>query len=288
VTSSSLASAEGFLGRVLRSGHASSESINRELDHSLGFAVSGARLTHTAGAAVRPPGWPRGAVCVRFSCAPARDRATTPWIVEAYARLASLCLLDRGELNGLLAGTLRDALTGCLNYAAVRHEVRREIHRCERHRRSLSCCFIDLDRFKEVNERYGHLHGSRVLANFAAILRAEVRDEDALGRYRGDEFVLRLPDTNEAAAAELAERVHSTIATTMINLPHDPINASIGVAQWQLGCCVDDTLEAADQALRAATATGGGTAIRASVLKAATGLESRPRQARASSTTDPP
>ncbi len=141
--------------------------------------------------------------------------------------------------------------------------------------------------FKDVNERYGHLHGSRVLANFAAVLRAEVRGEDTLGRYGGDEFVLLLPDTNEAAAAELAERVRSTITTTMINLPHDPINASIGVAQWQPGCSVDDTLEAADQALRAAKEAGGGSVIRARVLTAAPQLGSSLRRARASNTTDP-
>jgi diguanylate cyclase (GGDEF)-like protein len=163
------------------------------------------------------------------------------------------------------------------------HELQREIARSDRHGRRLSCGFIDLDRFKRVNDRYGHLHGSQVLANIATVLRAGVRREDTIGRYGGDEFVLLLPDTDEAAAYELAERLRSTITTTMINLPHDPIDASIGVAQWQPGSPGHVLLATADQALLAAKATGGGRIVSASLLTHPRALGS---PARRSSTRD--
>ena len=130
--------------------------------------------------------------------------------VEAYARLAALCLHDPGTLDGLLSAARRDALTGCLSYGALRKELEREIHRAARHGRDVSCCFVDLDGFKLVNDQHGHLHGSRVLARVAAALAKGMRDGDTLGRYGGDEFVAVLPDTDEDAAATLAERLRET------------------------------------------------------------------------------
>src|SRR6202035_5485464 len=108
------------------------------------------------------------------------------WRADSYARLASLCLQDREALHGLLSGGRVDALTGCLTHIALLHELQREIARSDRHGRPLSCAFIDVDRFKRVNDRYGHTHGSRVLANIASVLSVEVRRQDTLGRYGGD------------------------------------------------------------------------------------------------------
>ena len=269
-----LSAADRFLRRVLCSEQPVLEPFDPDRDDSLGVAASGARLTYAAGARLSLPGGPHGVLCAGFASLP-DDRAMILWMLESCARLTSLCLLDRGALDGLLAGTQRDALTGCLNYAAIRHEAIREIRRSDRHGLSVSCCFIDLDGFRRVNGRYGHLHGNQVLESVAAALRSAVRSEDTLGRYGGDEFVLLLPDTDEADAVELAERVRSTIATTTINLPHDPIDASIGVAQWQPGSTAGDMLAAADHALLAAKAIGGGTVTPASDLPAASTPDDR-------------
>ncbi len=261
-----LSAADGFVGRVLSSGHAAIEPLDPDRDNSLGISASGTRLTYAAGVAVRPPGGPRGALCAGFALAPQAHPAMTLWIVEAYARLASLRLLDPEALDGLLGGTQRDALTGCLNYAAILHEVAREIHRSDRHGTSVSCCFIDLDDFKLVNDRHGHLHGSRVLASIASALRGAVRSFDTLGRYGGDEFVLLLPDTGETAAVELAQRLRTTVTSIMVNFPDDRLDASVGVAQRRPGATAEALLADADEALHAAKAAGHGTVIKASDL----------------------
>ena len=169
-------------------------------------------------------------------------------------------------LDGLFTAARRDALTGCLSYGAIRQELIREIRRAARHGRSLSCCFIDLDRFKAVNDNHGHLHGSRVLASVAAALGEGVRDGDSLGRYGGDEFVALLPDTDEAAAFVLAKRLRARIAALEPSGTDDTVDASIGVAQWLPGSSAESMLAAADDALRAAKALGGAVAIKASEL----------------------
>jgi diguanylate cyclase (GGDEF)-like protein len=190
-----------------------------------------------------------------------------------------------GNARRSLAGAELDGLTGALNYAALRHELDREVARSERHHLSLSCCFIDLDRFKRVNDHHGHLYGSRMLAEVGASLGSGLRSEDTLGRYGGDEFVAILPETNEAAATALAGRLCSAIrATTMIG-SFGPIGASIGVAQWQPRSSGEQLLEAADRALRAAKAAGGGTVISASALPAsAVKLATSPVNGRVSDT----
>jgi diguanylate cyclase (GGDEF)-like protein len=269
--------ANGFVGRALHLDGASFEPINGGAD-SLAQLTSVAKITHAVGIPVKPLSRPGGALCAGFSRAPAEDMTTTLWLAESYGRLASLCLQDREALVGLLSGDRRDPVTGCLTRAAFIQELRRELARANRHHRPLSCSFIDLDDFKRVNARYGHLHGSHVLASIAAVLRAGIRDADTLGRYGDEEFVVLLPDTDEAAALELSNRLRARIAKTMINLPHDPIEASIGVAEWRPGSPLEAVLWAAGGARLAAQAAGGGMAVGASGLVARSTGETRPHQ----------
>jgi diguanylate cyclase (GGDEF)-like protein len=249
----------GFVGRVLDSGRAALEPINPEIDRGLPVPPSGTHLTHAAGAAVRPPGGPTGALCLGLSGGLPDDPAVLLWTLMRYAGLAALCLHDPGALEGLRHAGRLDGLTGLLNHAALRADLEREIARSARHRRPLSCCFIDLDRFKRVNDLHGHLHGSRVLTDVAAILRDRVRVGDTVGRYGGDEFVTILPDTDLRAAGLLADRLRAAIRTqTSSAWAREPLDASVGVAQWQVGTTVDELLETADHALRAAKRAGGG------------------------------
>jgi diguanylate cyclase (GGDEF)-like protein len=258
--------ADGFVGRALQFGRAAVEPIDAETA-GLGQPASGEEIARALGVPVTPLSGPRGALCAAFTREPSHDLRTTLWLAESYARVASLCLHDADALDGLLSGGRIDGLTGCLTQAAFLQELRREVARSERHGRPLACSFIDLDRFKRVNDRYGHLHGSRVLASIAAVLRAGIRSEDTLGRYGGDEFVILLPDTDESTALQLSQRLRATITATMINLPHDPIDASIGVAEWRSGSSLQALLGAADEALLVAKAAGGGATIRASTLR---------------------
>ena len=119
------------------------------------------RISHAVGAPVRPLAGPVGVLWAGFSSGPPDDLARALWLVESYAHVAALCLHDRDALDGPPVGGRLDGLTGCLTQAAFMHELEREIHRADRHGGEVSCCFIDLDRFKRVNDRHGHLHWAR-------------------------------------------------------------------------------------------------------------------------------
>ena len=268
----------GFVGRVLESARTLVGPIDPEQDQSLGISASGAQITHAAGAGIRPPGGPHGALCVGFSSPPA-DHALMLWQIESYARLASLCLHEQGTLDGLLATARLDSLTGCLNYAAIRAELDREISRSERHGRPMACCFIDLDHFKHVNDRHGHLSGNRVLAQVAAALRDGVRIGDTIGRYGGDEFLAILPDVDEEAALRLGERLRSKILSAKPRGVDERLDTSIGIAQWRPGSSADDLLGAADAALLRAKECGGGIVAGAGVVMARAGREAAWRPA---------
>ena len=257
-----------FLGRAFTSERAVLEPLGTNGDAPL--AGPGIAITHAATAAVQAAtGELAGAVCALFAAAPPGEHSETLRMVESYARLASLCLTEPRVFEDLLATAKLDGLTGCLNYAAIRHELEREIRRSERHGLSLSVCFFDLDDFKLVNDRYGHLHGSSLLVEVAEALQTAMRSEDTLGRYGGDEFVAILPETDEGEAVTLAQRVRSVLCTPAGQPGRQHVDVSIGVAQWQSGSSAADVLEAADLALRAAKQAGGGTAIGASELRPA-------------------
>jgi diguanylate cyclase (GGDEF)-like protein len=197
-------------------------------------------------------------------------------MVERYAGLAALCLHDAGVLDGLLAAARVDGLTGLLNYAATRAELEREIARSARHRRPTSCAFVDLDHFKRVNDRHGHLHGSTTLTEVATILRAGVRVGDTIGRYGGDEFLAILPDTDHDAACALADRLRATLSATPLTRASEPLSASVGVAQWHPGATADEMLAAADAALASAKHAGGDLVVGADGVAASDGRDTAP------------
>lgn len=182
-----------------------------------------------------------------------------PWL--AVLVLAPMVTLQRGALvRELEDAAITDAKTGLLNAVAWEQLAKREIARADREQQSVSVVIIDIDRFKNVNDRYGHLVGDKVLAGIARELREALRQYDGLGRFGGEEFVAVLPDAGEHDALVVAERVRlrvnqRCIADVVPELAEsgrgdERLSVSIGVAVRKADQAeLADLLHAADQAL---------------------------------------
>lgn len=169
-------------------------------------------------------------------------------------QLLDLALRRYSDLEDL---AYRDELTELPNRRGAARQIDVLISRARRHGHQLALLLLDADRFKSVNDRYGHAVGDVVLRELAARLRERVRREDVVGRWGGEEFVVALPETTPAGAAAVAESLRAAIAGTAIEAGGDAldITVSIGVAAWT-GAALDDLVADADRALYAAKAGG--------------------------------
>jgi diguanylate cyclase (GGDEF)-like protein len=160
----------------------------------------------------------------------------------------------------LLAKTRIDSKTGLLNAATWESEAEAEISRAVRTRSPLSMALIDIDHFKAVNDTWGHLAGDKVLRALSDALREQLRGYDLTGRFGGEEFVVLLPQTGEADALIIAERLRLDVAAMSIPVDDDTrirLTISIGVAALgDAGTELTDLLAAADAALYHAKQTG--------------------------------
>jgi diguanylate cyclase (GGDEF)-like protein len=130
-----------------------------------------------------------------------------------------------------------DDLTKLHNARYMRQFLLNEIRRARRYGSSVAALFLDLDDFKKVNDRHGHLVGSHVLMEVAAVILLSVRDTDAVARYGGDEFVIVLPDTGTELAGTVAERIRGKISKyefTGGKRLQLSLTASFGVATFPL------------------------------------------------------
>ena len=125
-----------------------------------------------------------------------------------------------------------DALTGVLSRRAVLDALDNEVERARRHDSALACLMIDLDRFKNINDTYGHQFGDEVLRRIAQVIAEHCRTNDHLGRYGGEEFLLILPETRLEGAIAFAERVRRAVADTRLNSDEERITLSVGVTEW--------------------------------------------------------
>jgi diguanylate cyclase (GGDEF)-like protein len=128
-----------------------------------------------------------------------------------------------------------DDLTKLHNARYLRQFLLNEIRRARRYGSSVAALFLDLDDFKRVNDAHGHLAGSHVLMEMAAVILSSIRDTDAVARYGGDEFVIVLPDTEIELAGTVAERIREKIARHYFTAGRNlklSLTASFGVAAF--------------------------------------------------------
>ena len=149
-----------------------------------------------------------------------------------------------------------DPLTEVYNRRSLEDIAGRFISHARRLKSSLSLLLIDVDRFKDVNTRFGHLTGDVVLADTAALLKSSVRGSDAVFRYGGDEFLIILADTSRTGAAKVIERIRAYLLdwNRSATLEGFELNLSIGVSEWSDDMTLDQLLDEADREMYAAKA----------------------------------
>ncbi len=149
-----------------------------------------------------------------------------------------------------------DPLTGFLNKAKLYDELRTWMIYSKRYKTPLSLVLFDVDNFKRINDRFGHLTGDKVISNIADIVAGLVRVTDKLARWGGDEFVILLPHTNRQQAFEMAERIRKNISAKNL-IEGENITCSFGMAVMNGSIKDGDSLiSAADEALYKAKSSG--------------------------------
>ncbi|MEX2236929.1 MAG: GGDEF domain-containing protein [Dehalococcoidia bacterium] len=202
---------------------------------------------------------------------------------ERELRRAHAALATANEM--LAEQASHDGLTGLHNRRHFFHVLQAEFERARRHRRPLSVLMLDIDNFKSVNDKHGHLQGDHVLAELGKVFSSGLRQSDVVARYGGDEFAFLLPETEESSAMRVAEKLREAVADASIfrNGTRSDVTISIGVAGLNDSLASEDALvNQVDSALYFAKDCGrnrveGGTN---SSAEAAALDEQRPRQLR--------
>ena len=183
----------------------------------------------------------------------------------ALAALPVVTLLERSLSHMQLVSDSRtDSKTGLLNAATWEREAAVEVARAVRTQSPLAIAMLDIDKFKAINDSYGHLAGDQVLKEIANTLNTTLRDYDLAGRFGGEEFSLLLPQTRAVDAFRIAERVRANIAGLIIIAPganggeRVQVTVSIGVAALDSGSKreLSELVAAADAALYRAKDAG--------------------------------
>lgn len=177
-------------------------------------------------------------------------------IIEIFAAQAVAAVEIRRLLERTQKVATTDGLTGLHTHRNFQERLEQEVAEALRHSDCLSLLMLDLDRFKKINDTYGHPTGDQVLCHTAEVLRATCRRSDHLSRYGGEEFAVILPRTDLAGAEVQARRIHAAIRDSQLSgLP--PVMVSVGVASFPVHAHQKDALiVAADRALLQAKRMG--------------------------------
>jgi diguanylate cyclase (GGDEF)-like protein len=180
--------------------------------------------------------------------------------------VAAVCIENAVNRARLLRAGITDFLTGWHNRRYLQQRLKEELARAQRRGGTIACLMMDIDRFKSINDGYGHLAGDAALKEVAHRVEGEIRSMDTAARFGGDELAVLLPDASQAEAAHLAERMRAAIANEPFALNSQVVRnltISVGVAavspgrhETDLRALADRLVAEADAALYRAKALG--------------------------------
>jgi diguanylate cyclase (GGDEF)-like protein len=180
-------------------------------------------------------------------------------IASTFAGQAAVAIENASLFGKARQLAVTDVLTGVHNRRYLYSYGQRELERSRRSGHEVAVILLDVDRFKDVNDTYGHSAGDRVLVELAAQCQAELRNYDIFARFGGEEFVILLPETGQDAARRVAERIRKRIEGLRLDSENGPIAITVSMGLVAVGS-QDHDLEAllnrADQAMYAAKVAG--------------------------------
>jgi len=184
-----------------------------------------------------------------FSLESRREHAFSPediLTIQALAHQLALALHTARTYQAAFEQAITDGLTGLKTHRYFMEAVEREWRRSTRSGQEFSVIMLDLDQFKEVNDRYGHMQGDRVLRAVANVLSDSVRQSNVVARYGGDEFAILMPEATTAQAESFAERMRGNIENDPLLKTHG-VTASIGIGTFpEHGPTMQEILRVAD------------------------------------------
>ncbi|MGB9632223.1 MAG: diguanylate cyclase [Chloroflexaceae bacterium] len=201
-----------------------------------------------------------GALSIQAEASDAYTRADLD-VLETLAATAAIAIQNARLFNQMQELATLDALTGVANRRHFFDLARREVERAERYHHPLSLLMIDVDHFKQFNDTYGHVAGDQALRAIAARLRDNLRENDSIGRFGGEEFLVLLPETGSEQALQVAERLRGAIGARPITTDQGEVGLSVSVGVASCGgagqpLSVEQLLKLADDALYVAKHRG--------------------------------
>jgi diguanylate cyclase (GGDEF)-like protein len=171
--------------------------------------------------------------------------------------VAAVCIENAVNRARLLRAGITDFLTGWHNRRYLQQRLKEELARAQRRAGTIACLMIDIDKFKSINDGYGHLAGDNALKEIAQRVESQIRSMDTAARFGGDELAILLPDASAAEAATLAERIREVIAAVPFRLTAQierTLTVSVGIASVSPGRHETDLKSVADRLLADADA----------------------------------
>lgn len=174
-------------------------------------------------------------------------------LVYALASQASIAISNAQMFSAMREQAIIDQCTGLYNFRFFQQKLDEELQLAENNGDTLSLVILDIDHFKHVNDTWGHPYGDRVLRELANLLKNNVRFEDTVCRYGGEEFAIIFPGCEIDKALKISERIRSRVEATSTNdrrnIFREPITVSLGIAQYSSEMNKTTLIEQADCAL---------------------------------------